>query len=552
MIHKDERKEKSIMRLSEKNCSTSMRKMLFAAIAFIIAIAVLFGAGSGKVFAGGGVDVVEMEAPILHTNSGTGMPEYVELKFSPHITGSYVLRTDVSTGEEVKIGELTSDYIGYYKDNLSDTNGPKPGATYKYRLSNPAQTLFSGYSSEISIPNPLPEKKPDEIQVSSTDKKFKINIRNNVGLYKTCSLVVEYSKDGTTWAPLKEYAAGTYDSKLEIEYKVDEEPSVKSKYYFRAYYKNAYGAGPITDPVSWETQIVNIDMMTIDKVTKTEKFLEVDLDIAEDITKMSTAKTFVVYLNGQLFKECKGDGSSHAYVTVPVHYGVEDEIKVQAYGEYDGKRYYSDKSFTIKAKSRPLSKPVINGVAKIDNNTAGISWQKTDGAQFYEIYNGKKLVKTVKGTATYAKIKKKGAGKGKYKVVAGIKETIGSKTTKYTVSSKTSKPKTNEKKFSDASVGNWAKKCYFKVTSVKLSGNTYTVTGYAVNKRYFTCNKWNSLSINIKSGGKVVAKKTVKNYALNLKGRATKKITFKIKGKKGADLYNLGGYSTSAYPVWNE
>ena len=43
-----------------------------------------------------------------------------------------------------------------------------------------------------------------------------------------------------------------------------------------------------------------------------------------------------------------------------------------------------------------------------------------------------------------------------------------------------------------------------------------------------------------------------RNYKLNLKGRKSKKITLKIKGKAGADLYNLGGYSTTADPDWND
>lgn len=60
------------------------------------------------------------------------------------------------------------------------------------------------------------------------------------------------------------------------------------------------------------------------------------------------------------------------------------------------------------------------------------------------------------------------------------------------------------------------------------------------------------MTVIIKAGGKTVAKKTYKNYKLNLKGRKSKKITLKIKGKAGADLYNLGGYSTTATPEWNE
>ena len=151
----------------------------------------------------------------------------------------------------------------------------------------------------------------------------------------------------------------------------------------------------------------------------------------------------------------------------------------------------------------------LNGATKINANMASISWDKVNGASYYDIYNGSKKVKTVKGNKTYAVVKKKGAGKGKYKVVARISEKINGKSTTYTNKKKCKKtvtPHKNEKVYYKGapSSGSWAKKCYFSVQSIKVSGSTYTVTGYAVNRRLFTCNKWRSLTIKIKSNGKVV------------------------------------------------
>ena len=72
-----------------------------------------------------------------------------------------------------------------------------------------------------------------------------------------------------------------------------------------------------------------------------------------------------------------------------------------------------------------------------------------------------------------------------------------------------------------------------------MSGRTYTVTGWGKNySKYTKLKKFKSIKITIYCDGKIVAKKTIKNKKMNLKPQSSKKLTFKIKGKAGADLRN--------------
>lgn len=264
----------------------------------------------------------------------------------------------------------------------------------------------------------------------------------------------ERSPNGTDgWNVIKTFTKGTYEATDDFTDKIEEEPSASTAYYYRAYYKNEYGQGPYSEIKSDKTGKVNVEIVKIDSVSCVPGMMKAEIDVAEDVNDFCTNRYFELWYNGKKYNDYKIDSSMHCYITIPVHYGVEDEIKVVAYGEYEGKRYYSDTTFTKKVKSLPLSGTVINGVTKINANQVGISWNKVDGVQKYDIYKGSSKVATVDGSKEYYTYKKKGAGKGNYKVVAKISETIDGKTTEYTNASlcKTSSPKANIKKFNSTS-----------------------------------------------------------------------------------------------------
>lgn len=531
----------------------TMSKLFVVVMTIFLMVLSVFIIGDEKVFAAGGVTEANVEVE-FKINSVTNAVQAVNVEWGSFIPGINLYRLNLETMEEEDLGNVSSGGVHSYTDSLSNDNGPKNGMAYMYRIGN--GTDFSAYSVRIDIPDLTPTAKPNfDIKVSS--KTFTIEYNEAYqSISSTSDFVFERSPNGTdNWTVIKTYAKGTYESKDDFTDKITEDAGVETEYFYRAYYKNEYGQGPYSEVKSAKTEKINIDIVEIDSVRVIAGMKKADIDVAEDVNDFCTNRQFELWYNGTKYGDYKIDSSMHCYITIPIHYGIEDEIKVVAYGEYEGKRYYSENSIIKKVKSLPMAGTSINGVTKINANQVGISWNNVDGVEKYDIYKGSTKVATVDGSKDYYTYKKKGAGKGSYKVVAKISETIDGKTTEYTNADlcKASTPKANVKKFNSTSdVGEWAMKCYFRVSSVKLTGKTYTVTGYAVNKRYFTCLKWKKMTVVIKAGGKTVAKKTYKNYKLNLKGRKSKKITFKIKGKAGADLYNLGGYSTTATPDWND
>ena len=188
---------------------------------------------------------------------------------------------------------------------------------------------------------------------------------------------------------------------------------------------------------------------------------------------------------------------------------------------------------------------------KVNAKTAIVSWYNVSDATGYYVYKGKKKIKTVKASAKNVIIKKKGAGKAKYKVVAYAK--ANGKTYK-SIASKAVKPKANVFKRSiSPNVRDYElMTCKFIVKSIKLSGKTYTVTGYAMNNRVWTMPKYKKLSISLNVNGKKAFSKTYKNKKVGVKSGRKKKMVFKIKGKPNMDLANgvllLSVHGTAVWP----
>ena len=231
-----------------------------------------------------------------------------------------------------------------------------------------------------------------------------------------------------------------------------------------------------------------------------------------------------------------------------VSYAKKDTFVAKAYMVVDGTKYAGGTKTTSK-QSCKLGKCKPKAT-KVSAKQAYVSWNKVDGATKYQVYLGSEVVKTVGASKTGYMVKKAGAGKATYKVIPLIQ--ADGKT--YKGKSGTAKPKANLKKFPKASINpkdyDW-KTCKFVIRQVKLSGSTYAITGYAINSRIFTLQKYKTLDISITVGGKTVAHKKFKNLKVNAGNYKAKKMTLKIKGKAGADLANGDAhYKTSAKPVW--
>ena len=492
----------------------------------------------------------------LTTSIYNGETKQVRIEWAFNATftsGTYVERVDLETEQIENRGTVKSDY-GY---NMFYDTSISEGASYMYRLVNGDER--SNWSGAIEIPDPRPTGSPRLSLYTVTGKRITLVIRAVNGAASKYDTILQRSFDQRNWKTITTFKAGSdYDDDHYAD-EIQEDQDKITTVYYRACYKDSTGTGDYSDIFTAKTQKVTIQPLTIDSIQCMTGLMEASISIKNDISTRSDVYTFTVFVDGKKYKDLKMTNANFVTLDIPLYYGKYKTIKVQAYYEYQGKRVYAGKAFTRRLKSAQMKATVLNGATKINSKLVGISWDKVGGAQYYDIYMGKKKVKTVKAPTTYTTVKKKGAAKGKYKVVARLVEKIGKKTTTYTnkaLCKKTVKPQANKKVYYKGSKDptNWAWKCGFSVQSVKLSGSTYTVTGYAINHRYATCKMWKKFTIKVMSGGKVVAKKTYKNYKLNLKGissgKNSKKITFKIKGKKNKDIFLLGDYSTSASPVW--
>lgn len=255
-----------------------------------------------------------------------------------------------------------------------------------------------------------------------------------------------------------------------------------------------------------------------------------------DDPKIYTTYTKIVkfYRNGSLVGIKKTTGNQVEFQNVPVSYGKNDTFKAALFMEIEGLEIAGP---TTTFQSTSSKVPNIKLVAtKIAKNKSYLRWQSVGGITGYYIYMGKKKIKTVGAKTTKIMIKKKKAGKGKFKVLPYVKV----QKTIYKSTSNVAKPKKNQAKFyrnlkvRDRDYAT----CDFAVTKISLTGKTYKVTGYALNNRIFKVKKYKYLILGIKVDGKKAFYKKFKNVKLNIKAQSKKKFTFKVKGKGSKDLAN--------------
>ena len=258
-----------------------------------------------------------------------------------------------------------------------------------------------------------------------------------------------------------------------------------------------------------------------------------------------------IMMDDEVIMDQKLGYSTAAEVTKPVRYDRSYTFKYRFY-RMSGTSKAATEWTTVTIKSSRLTRPSLS-VTKISGSKAGLKWNAVAGATGFRIYNGRKVIKTVAGSKTSFIYSKKGAGKGKYKVVPVIKVNGMSKAAAGPAS-KAVKGKANVRKY----VVNKSIKSVtyghapFKISKIALTENKYKITGYAVNNRIFKLIKYKKLKITIYCNGKKVASKTFKNLKVNCKDSGTKKMTLTIKGKGGVDFRNAEGqtYYATWTPYW--
>ena len=90
----------------------------------------------------------------------------------------------------------------------------------------------------------------------------------------------------------------------------------------------------------------------------------------------------------------------------------------------------------------------------------------------------------------------------------------------------------------------------FFVKKISLKGKTYTITGYAVNKRRLKLEKYHRLKIRVLSCGKTAFSKTWKDLSVNAGASSSKRLVLKAKGKAGLDLHANCAYNAYWEPMW--
>ena len=253
-------------------------------------------------------------------------------------------------------------------------------------------------------------------------------------------------------------------------------------------------------------------------------------------------KIVKLWCNGKYIGRKSTDEYKVTFAKVPMKYNANNTVKVQILVDIEGKEISGgSKSYTVPGGKLGKNKVYAT---KISAKKVSLRWSGADGASGYRILKGNKKVKDVGSGKRKYVVKGKGAGKAKYKVIPFVK--AGGKM--YSGTSSTAKPKKNQFVTSNTGKPNgWVVEAVYRIKKVSLKGSTYTVTGWGVNRaKYTKLKKFKKIKITLYCDGKKVLSKTIRNKRVNLKPQRSKKMTFRLKGKAGADLANgYWSYSVS-------
>ena len=248
----------------------------------------------------------------------------------------------------------------------------------------------------------------------------------------------------------------------------------------------------------------------------------------------------------KIIDDQKLTGSSVKFKNVTLKIGKNESFTTRLYFYYGPQELSIVFPFTASAEK--LSKNYTYAT-KISNNMAIVRWTGISGASGYYVYQGSKRVKKVKASVRKVTIKRKNAGKAKFKVIPFVKSSGK------IVKGKSTKMKAKSNSFSTNVSTNYKNYSYGKgqvvLKNVKSSGRKYTITCYAINNRIFKLQKYRKITVKIYADGKCVASKTVKNLNVNMKPNSSKKLTFTVKKGKYGDLrHGTVSYSLSYDPYW--
>ena len=420
-------------------------------------------------------------------------------------------------------------------------------------------TVYAGGS--YSIP---------EIEGKNSDGTVDVNGTLMVSMAKLNQQIPEFqskywnNKVRAYWEVDGEEVAGTYDSgffKLKI---IDSYAGKKVVFYtatleddtsynnnsekIQVNKKETSGGSGSGSGGSGETGITDIKGPTINSFTATTAYVPLGSAKFSYYINYGTYKeggysrtsydTVVeLYRNGTKVKE---DTRTNSSFVNPVSYGKADTFVLKTFTVIDGKRY-AGQTASKTIRSIQMGRTQVRAT-RINAKQAVVRWNIVDGATGYRIVKGKKKVKDVRAAVTKYVVKGKGAGNAKYRVLP-LRKSEGKV---YAGVSVTAKPKANSMKTSKPT--SWKGYKYgrsrFVVKSISLNGRMYTVKGLFYNSaHYIKVKKYKKMTIKIYADGKRVASKKYRNVSVNLKAKSTKKRTYKIRGKAGADLKYGNAYA---------
>ena len=144
-----------------------------------------------------------------------------------------------------------------------------------------------------------------------------------------------------------------------------------------------------------------------------------------------------------------------------------------------------------------------------------------------------------------ATVSKKGVVTAKKKGTATIAAKVGNETYKCKVTVKEntaviSEYSTNAYAYSSGIIG---------FSNITKTSKGYTVKGHFINGTSKKVKGIKNMTLTVKAGGKVIAKKYVGNVKLNLGAKATKALTFQFSGSQVAKNADLRKYSTISVSV---
>lgn len=241
-------------------------------------------------------------------------------------------------------------------------------------------------------------------------------------------------------------------------------------------------------------------------------------------------------------------GSSVVFKDVALPVGKKDKFQAIMYFFY-GSMEIKGGTFTFEDGAATPSKNKVFAT-KISSNKAIVRWTGATGATGYEVYMGKKKVKTTKANVYKATISKKGAGKAKFAVYPIVKS--GSKKIKGKSTSMKAKANTLNRNITTYYKNYAYGKGQFVIKKISGSGKNYTLTCYAINNRIFKLQKYKKIQVKVYADGKCIINKTIKNKKVNVSAEASKKVTLKVKGKEGDLKHGTVSVSVSYSPYWGK